>query len=123
MLELASALDTMMSPETAVLVALISVVVVSLFFDFTNGWNDSANAIATVVSTRVLKPAHAVVMNAGMNFVGALVSTTVAQTIASKWVDEGAITQWSVVVRPCSPPPPGSPPAPGRACPAAARTR
>ncbi len=97
MLELASALDATMSPETAVLVALISVVLVSLFFDFTNGWNDSANAIATVVSTRVLKPAHAVVMNAGMNFVGALVSTTVAQTIASKWVDEGAISQWSVV--------------------------
>ncbi|MGI5844914.1 MAG: inorganic phosphate transporter [Candidatus Xenobium sp.] len=97
MLEIASSLDTMMAPDTAVLVALVSVVVVSLLFDFTNGWNDSANAIATVVSTRVLKPAHAVMMNAGMNFVGALVSTTVAQTIASKWVDEAAITQWSVV--------------------------
>lgn len=79
------------------LAAVAAVVFVSLFFDFCNGWNDSANAIATVVSTRVLTPTQAVLMNTGMNFLGALVSTHVAQTIAGKWVDETAITLWSVV--------------------------
>lgn len=72
------------------------VVAVALFFDFCNGWNDSANAIATVVSTRVLKPWQAVAMNAVLNFVGALVSTKVAQTIAGKFVNEELMTLWGV---------------------------
>jgi PiT family inorganic phosphate transporter len=68
------------------------VVAVALFFDYCNGWNDSANAIATVVSTRVLKPWQAVVMNAVLNFLGALASTAVAKTIAGKFVDEQMMT-------------------------------
>ena len=65
-----------------VIVALI-IVVVALIFDFTNGAHDSANAIATVVSTKVLSPKTAVLMAALLNFVGALVGTSVAHTVGS----------------------------------------
>ena len=44
----------------------------ALFFDFVNGFHDSANAIATVIGTRVLKPLHAVILAAFANFVGAI---------------------------------------------------
>jgi PiT family inorganic phosphate transporter len=74
------------------LTLILLVVAVALFFDYCNGWNDSANAIATVVSTRVLKPWQAVAMNAVLNFVGALASTAVAKTIAGKFVDEQMMT-------------------------------
>ena len=53
---------------------LILIILVALLFDFVNGWNDSANAIATVVSTRVLSPTTAVIFAATLNFVGALAS-------------------------------------------------
>jgi PiT family inorganic phosphate transporter len=66
---------------------LICVIVVALLFDFVNGWNDSANAIATVVSTRVLSPMQAVVFAAILNFVGALVSERVAKTISGGLID------------------------------------
>lgn len=79
------------SPEL-LLGAMLLVVLVALYFDFCNGWNDSANAIATVVSTRVLRPWQAVAMNAVLNFVGALVSTKVARTIAGKFVDENLMS-------------------------------
>lgn len=81
--------------EPAVLTLLL-VIAAALFFDYCNGWNDSANAIATVVSTRVLKPWQAVVMNAVLNFVGALMGTAVAKTIAGKFVDESLMTLWGV---------------------------
>lgn len=74
------------------LIVIAIVVGVALLFDYCNGWNDSANAIATVVSTRVLKPWQAVTMNAVLNFVGALVSTAVAKTIAGSFVDEEIMT-------------------------------
>lgn len=61
---------------------LILVVVFALAFDYINGFHDTANAIATVVSTRVLTPVAAIIMAATLNFVGALVSTNVAKTIA-----------------------------------------
>ncbi len=60
---------------------LVGVIVVALAFDYVNGMNDAANAIATVVSTRVLPPMIALGMAAVLNFVGALVSTKVANTI------------------------------------------
>jgi len=66
---------------------LILVVVCALAFDYINGFHDTANAIATVVSTRVLSPRKAIVMAACLNFVGALVSTQVAITVASGLVD------------------------------------
>jgi PiT family inorganic phosphate transporter len=68
-------------PELSLL--LVLVVVASLAFDYINGFHDTANAIATVVSTRVLSPTVAIVMSATLNFAGALVATHVAKTIAS----------------------------------------
>ena len=68
-------------------VMLIVVIVAALLFDFVNGWNDSANAIATVVSTRTLSPLAAVTMAALLNFIGALVSTKVAKTIGGGLID------------------------------------
>ena len=71
---------------------LAAVVAVALFFDFTNGFHDSANSIATSVSTRALSPRAAVASSAVLNFLGAFVSLEVAATIASGIVDAGAIT-------------------------------
>ncbi len=63
------------------LAIVIAVVVVALVFDYTNGFHDAANAIATSVSTRALTPRVALVMAAVMNFVGAFLGTKVAQTV------------------------------------------
>src|SRR3954466_6041658 len=62
---------------------LMVVVVVAVVFDYVNGFHDTANAIATSVSTRALRPQHAILMSATANFVGALTGTAVAKTIAS----------------------------------------
>lgn len=68
-------------------IALVVVVVaLALGFDYTNGFHDAANAIATSVSTRALTPRAALVMAAVMNFVGALLGTAVAETIATSIV-------------------------------------
>jgi PiT family inorganic phosphate transporter len=71
---------------------LIAVVAVALFFDFTNGFHDAANAIATSVSTRAISPRLAVLGAAILNFLGALISIEVAATIAKGIVDTDAIT-------------------------------
>ena len=68
-------------------VTLVAVVVVALFFDFTNGFHDTANSIATSVSTRALSPRTAVAVAAVLNFAGAFVSIKVAATIAKGIVD------------------------------------
>ncbi len=78
------------------------VIFVAIAFEISNGWNDSANAIATVVSTRVLSPMQAVIMASSMNMLGAIISTTffstaVAKTIGKGIVDPGAITEVVVV--------------------------
>ncbi|MDO4606470.1 MAG: inorganic phosphate transporter [Bowdeniella nasicola] len=62
---------------------VILVIVVALVFDYTNGFHDAANAIATSVSTRALTPRAALLMAAVMNLVGALLGTGVAETIGS----------------------------------------
>ena len=62
---------------------LIVVLVLAVGFDYINGFHDTANAIATSVSTRALRPSHAILMSAAANFVGALTGTAVAKTIAS----------------------------------------
>jgi PiT family inorganic phosphate transporter len=62
---------------------LMLVIAVALAFDFTNGAHDTANAIATVVSTKVLSPAIAVMMAALLNLIGAFIGTHVAQTVGS----------------------------------------
>ncbi|HEX4774892.1 MAG TPA: inorganic phosphate transporter [Candidatus Saccharimonadales bacterium] len=73
-------------------VLLISVVVVALAFDFTNGFHDTANAIATSVSTRAVSPKLAVFGASVLNFAGAFVSLKVAATVAKGIVAPGAIT-------------------------------
>ena len=70
------------------IVMLIVVIALSIVFDFINGFHDTANSIATSVSTRVLTPRAATLMSAGLNFLGALVSAKVAETIASGIVNE-----------------------------------
>ncbi len=72
---------------------IILIVVLAIIFDISNGWNDAANAIATVVSTRVLTPLQAVLLAAFMNIAGAFFSTAVAKTIGKGIVDPSAITQ------------------------------
>ncbi len=62
-------------------ILLIIIIIIALVFDFTNGVHDSANAIATVVSTKVMTPAQAVIMAAILNLVGAFIGTHVAATI------------------------------------------
>lgn len=62
---------------------LAAVLILAVTFDFINGFHDTANAIATVVSTRVLTPFVAIFMAAGLNFLGALTGTAVAKTIGS----------------------------------------
>ena len=69
------------------LLIIIAVIVGALLFDFANGWNDSANAIATVVSTRVMRPLPAVLMAAVANVAGAMVSQRVAKTIGQDLID------------------------------------
>ena len=72
---------------------VIFTVVLAILFDISNGWNDSANAIATVVSTRVLTPTKAVILSATMNILGAFLTTAVAKTIGKGVVDPKAITE------------------------------
>ena len=62
---------------------LLFVIVLAVLFDYINGFHDTANSIATSVSTRALKPEHAILMSATANFVGALTGTAVAVTISS----------------------------------------
>lgn len=73
------------------------VLLAAVVFDFINGFHDTANAIATVIATRVLAPWQAILMAAGLNFVGALSGTAVAKTIGSGLVDASAITQSAVL--------------------------
>ena len=80
------------------LVLVLLVIVVALTFDYTNGFHDAANAIATSVSTRALTPRAALLMAAVMNLVGALLGTGVAETIGSGIVEVTAGTSGLVVV-------------------------
>jgi inorganic phosphate transporter, PiT family len=73
-------------------VVLWIVVATAIAFDFTNGFHDTANAIATSISTRAMGPRTAVAMSASLNFVGAFLSLKVAATIATGIVDANLIT-------------------------------
>ncbi len=77
-------------------IMLITVVILALGFDFINGFHDTANSIATSVSTRVLSPRQAIVMAAVLNFWGALVSHKVAKTISSGLV-QGSLEQYVII--------------------------
>lgn len=71
---------------------LLVTVVLALLFDFSNGWHDCANAVATVVSTRVLRPLTAVLLAGALNIAGAFFSTAVAKMIGGGIVFPDAIT-------------------------------
>ena len=74
-------------------VIVVLVVAAALSFDFTNGFHDTANAMATTIATGALRPRIAVTVAALLNFVGAFISLKVAATVAGGIVDAGAITQ------------------------------
>ncbi|MGJ8513030.1 inorganic phosphate transporter, partial [Glaesserella parasuis] len=69
-------------------IPVLLVVALSFFFDFTNGFHDTANAMATSVATGALKPKVAVLISAVLNLVGAFLSTAVAKTVS-----EGILAQ------------------------------
>src|SRR5687767_9694881 len=71
---------------------LIIVILTALIFEYINGFHDTANSIATVVSTKVLTPRQAVLLAAVTNLVGALIGTAVAKTIASGLVETSIVT-------------------------------
>ena len=79
------------------LILLIVVFIAAMVFNFTNGFHDTANAIATVVSTRVLTPAAAITMAAVLNFAGSFAGTAVAATIGKGIVDPSSVTQLLVL--------------------------
>lgn len=76
---------------------LVVVVVVALLFDFTNGFHDTANAVATSVSTRALTPRMAVLIAAVANLAGAFVTTAVAKTVGKGIIDAGLATEKTVL--------------------------
>src|SRR4026209_1433969 len=79
------------------LAVVVVLVLVALAFDFMNGFHDAANSIATVVSTRVLKPHQAVLLAAFFNFVALFVfQLTVATTVGKGIVDQGVIDHYVV---------------------------
>jgi PiT family inorganic phosphate transporter len=74
------------------------IVIFALVFDFINGFHDTANAIATSVSTKALSPRVAIYLAATMNFIGAITFTGVAQTITKDIVDPFKLQNGSVVI-------------------------
>lgn len=82
---------------TYALILLILVVIVALLFEYINGFHDAANAIATVVSTKVLSPRYALLYAAVLNFFGAFFGTHVAKTIGAGIVDQAAVTQEVII--------------------------
>ncbi|GMB09002.1 inorganic phosphate transporter [Thermolongibacillus altinsuensis] len=81
-----------------VLILTIFIVIFALAFDFINGFHDTANAIATSVSTRAMSPRQAIILAAVMNFIGALTFTGVAKTISKDIVDPYTLHDGSVVI-------------------------
>ena len=75
-----------------------AIVLLAVLFDYINGFHDTANAIATSVSTRAITPRHAIMMAAVLNFAGAMVSTGVAKTIGGDLVLNPAQISLEVIV-------------------------
>jgi inorganic phosphate transporter, PiT family len=78
-------------------ILVVAVILVALGFDFTNGFHDTANAIATSVSTRALSPRQAVILAAIANLAGAFVTTAVAKTVGKGIVDTDLVTQQTLL--------------------------
>jgi inorganic phosphate transporter, PiT family len=81
-----------------IFILTIFIVIGALAFDFINGFHDTANAIATSVSTKALKPRQAIILAAVMNFVGAMTFTGVAKTITKDIVDPFTLENGSIVI-------------------------
>lgn len=77
---------------------LVAIVVIALIFDYTNGAHDAANAIATIISTKVLSPKMAVTMAAVLNLLGAFVGTKVAHTVGTGIVNTDMVTGCQTLV-------------------------
>ena len=77
---------------------VLTVIFVALVFEYINGFHDTANSIATVVSTKVLTPRQAVILAACMNLIGAMIGTAVAKTISSGLVDAKIVALGSDVI-------------------------
>ncbi len=77
---------------------IFTVIILALIFDFINGFHDTANAIATSVSTRAIKPAHAIIMAAILNFLGAMYSTGVAKTIGGDIVSSAKLVDETIII-------------------------
>ena len=77
------------SPAVDVAILVMLVIALALFFDFTNGFHDTANAMATPIATRALTPKTAVTLAAVLNLIGAFLSTEVAKTISGGLIREG----------------------------------
>ena len=76
----------------------IAAIIIALIFDFVNGFNDSANSVATVIGTRVLRPIHAVTISAVANFAGPFIfGVAVATTIAKGIVSPDEITVYMII--------------------------
>jgi PiT family inorganic phosphate transporter len=73
-------------------VVLVIVVLTALSFDFTNGFHDTANVVATSISTRALGPSRAIALASVLNFAGAFISLKVADTVGQGFVDTNAVT-------------------------------
>lgn len=78
--------------ETAALIVVL-VILLALFFDFTNGFHDTANAMATPIATGALKPKTAVLLAAVLNLIGAFLSTEVSKTVSHGIINESAILE------------------------------
>src|ERR671923_1141098 len=78
-------------------VLLVVVIVVGLGFDFTNGFHDTANYVATWVGTRALSPRMAVAISAVANLAGAFVTTAVAKTVGKGIIDTGLANEKTVL--------------------------
>jgi PiT family inorganic phosphate transporter len=77
---------------------LLAVILIALVFEYINGFHDTANSIATVVSTKVLTPRQAVLLAACTNLLGAMWGTAVAKTISSGLVDSGLVAMTSDII-------------------------
>lgn len=77
---------------------ILTVIVIALIFEYINGFHDTANSIATVVSTKVLNPRQAVILAACTNLVGAMWGTAVAKTITGGIVDSGMVAMTSNII-------------------------
>ncbi len=77
---------------------IVHVIILAIMFEISNGWNDSANAIATVVSTRVLTPMQAIIMASCMNVAGAIITIKVFEASVSETIGKGIVSPTDITL-------------------------